>query len=94
MRRLTLSLLILVLVAILQVSFVRAQAPTAASERKSFDEGLSEAGHERGRAMLAWDDGASSAPFDAPDELVDDRFERHGLEDAGEVVDELAGRRG
>ena len=37
MRHLTLSLLILVLVAILQVSFVRAQAPTAASERKSFD---------------------------------------------------------
>jgi hypothetical protein len=37
MRRITLSLLILVFVAILQVSLVRAQAPAAASERKSFD---------------------------------------------------------
>ena len=37
MRRITLSLLILVLVAILQVSFVRAQAPAATAPRAAFD---------------------------------------------------------
>lgn len=37
MRRITLSLLIPVLVVILQVLLVRAQAPAGASERKSFD---------------------------------------------------------
>jgi hypothetical protein len=43
---------------------------------------MDEAGGEGGGSMLAWDDRAPGASFDASDGLVYDRVERHGLEGA------------